>query len=45
VVLDDRKVGLLYECGSDDGILYVSFSLDWLSGGNDCLEKLELTMP
>jgi sialidase-1 len=38
VIQDDDHIGLLYERGNDGGIYYTSFSLDWLSDGEDALE-------
>ncbi len=35
VVLDDMRIGLLYERGNAGGIVFARFSLDWLSDGQD----------
>lgn len=35
VVQADGKIGVLYERGNQGGIWYVSFTLDWLTGGKD----------
>ncbi len=36
-VLDDMRIGLLYERGNSGGIVFARFSLDWLSDGRDSL--------
>ncbi len=35
VVLDDMRIGLLYERGNAGGIAFARFSLEWLSDGQD----------
>lgn len=35
VAQEDGHIGLLYERGNDGGIGFLSFSLDWLTGGQD----------
>jgi sialidase-1 len=35
VVQSDGQVGVLYERGNQGGIAYVSFDLDWLTGGDN----------
>ncbi len=37
-VLDDMRIGLLYERGNSGGIVFARFSLDWLSDGRDSLD-------
>ena len=37
VVLENMDIGLLYEQGNQGGIVYTSFTLEWLSGGHDLL--------
>ncbi len=36
-VLDDMRIGLLYERGNQGGIVFARFTLDWLSAGQDSL--------
>jgi sialidase-1 len=38
VIQSDMRLGVLYERGNQGGIAYASFSLDWLTDGNDTLE-------
>jgi hypothetical protein len=33
------RIGLLYEQGNQGGIAYTSFTLDWLSDGQDSLNS------
>lgn len=37
VIQGDGKIGLLYERGNQGGIVYVNFTLDWLTDGQDSL--------
>ena len=37
VILDDMRIGLLYERGNTGGIVFARYSLDWLSDGQDSL--------
>lgn len=39
VIQEDMRIGLLYEQGNQGGIAYTSFSLEWLTGGQDSLFK------
>jgi sialidase-1 len=41
VIQEDMGIGLLYEQGNQGGIVYTSFTLDWLTDGWDSLNKLE----
>ncbi|MBE0690618.1 MAG: exo-alpha-sialidase [Anaerolineae bacterium] len=41
VIQSDMCVGLLYERGNQGGIWYVSFTLDWLTDGQDSLRHQE----
>ncbi|MCC6616648.1 MAG: exo-alpha-sialidase [Anaerolineae bacterium] len=43
VVQADGQIGLLYERGNQGGIWYVSFTLDWLTDGQDSLRHQEGT--
>ncbi|MCA9905978.1 MAG: exo-alpha-sialidase, partial [Anaerolineae bacterium] len=43
VVQTDMQIGLLYERGNQGGIWYVSFTLDWLTDGQDTLRQQEGT--
>ncbi|MEL6307957.1 MAG: exo-alpha-sialidase [Chloroflexota bacterium] len=38
VIQDDMKIGVLYERGNQGGIVYASFSLEWLTDGQDSVE-------
>jgi hypothetical protein len=33
------RIGLLYEQGNQGGIAYTSFTLDWLTDGQDSLNR------
>lgn len=39
VVQADGGIGLLYERGNAGGIVYASFTLEWLTGGKDSLRR------
>ncbi len=39
VIQDDMRKGMLYEQGNQGGIAYTSFTLDWLTDGQDSVNR------
>lgn len=39
VIQDDMRIGVLYERGNQGGIFYTNFTLDWLTDGQDSIER------
>jgi hypothetical protein len=40
VIQDDMRISLLYEQGNQGGIALPSFTLDWLTDGQDSLNRI-----